>query len=94
MPRDAVQEQGQGGIGSHASCSSFAQIECAWSIERPPEILLVVLSVIQAQKRDAALAIRGISSIRRLQGTQSSARHVTGVKITGIGKLMISVFMV
>ena len=29
-------EQGQGGIGSHASCSSFAQVECAWSIERPP----------------------------------------------------------
>jgi hydroxylamine dehydrogenase len=29
-------EQAQGGIGSHASCSSFAQVECAWSIERPP----------------------------------------------------------
>ncbi|HHT9127033.1 MAG TPA: multiheme c-type cytochrome [Candidatus Brocadiia bacterium] len=29
-------EQSQGGIGSHASCSSFAQVECAWSIERPP----------------------------------------------------------
>lgn len=29
-------EQIQGGIGSHASCSSFAQVECAWSIERPP----------------------------------------------------------
>jgi hydroxylamine dehydrogenase len=29
-------QNGQGGIGSHASCSSFAQVECAWSIERPP----------------------------------------------------------
>ncbi|HHT9119894.1 MAG TPA: multiheme c-type cytochrome [Candidatus Hypogeohydataceae bacterium YC41] len=29
-------ESQQGGIGSHASCSSFAQVECAWSIERPP----------------------------------------------------------
>ena len=29
-------QNAQGGIGSHASCASFAQIECAWSIERPP----------------------------------------------------------
>ena len=29
-------EHNQAGIGSHASCSSFAQVECAWSIERPP----------------------------------------------------------
>ena len=50
------------------------------------EILLDAHSVIQAQKRDAALAIRGISLIQRLQGMQSSVRHVTGVKITGIGE--------
>ncbi len=53
----------------------------------------VAHSATQAQKRDAAPAIRGISSALQLQGIQSSARHVTGVKTTGTGKLMILVSM-
>jgi hypothetical protein len=52
----------------------------------------VAHSAIPVQKRDAALAIRGISLAPQLQGMQSSARHVTGVKIIGIGKLMTLVF--
>jgi hypothetical protein len=54
-----------------------------------PEIRRVVLSAIPALKKGAALATRGISLIRQLQDAPSNARPVTGVKITGIGKLMI-----